>query len=534
MPLHTTTIRDSRSPSSAAGVIELSAPHHHHEQEQHALLDAPLRLQQHGIGLESSEADETSILSWKFHTNRQRILLLLGIILLALTVITLQSGDDEDTRVVHATTAKKQELVDVNGPPDASFGNETSHSSVLLFQSDEDNNKPLLVVDYSHDEQIPSSSGKHWAADALECRESVIQFVINATDAKDECDGLKRAFDKTCNSDEQSDKAEDTSTEHQRRLTVAARRRPQQLFQHTNTLRGIRRGLQILYYQTHERLRYALHLFYPSFAFFAEDEVMGEAYDNARYLVDNRLDRHVHLELQRRLAIHKKRRQLEDDRTDELSENNRLVSLQQDEEYMGEDDEASRNQTELQNATRPPLRTREPKPKQSLTVPTSNQHMSGQMLSETLLLSQKEGSLQQAILHATNASATSNVGNKTLTDAEVDALASKKAVQDTTAAVSAMLNDPTSVEARTCCASILNVYHENCDSPEEEVVSDRKLFLVVFVIALCGMVKSVIRYYSIRWLPEAAGCILVGGENMHVSGFRRILFAHNLRIAQLL
>jgi hypothetical protein len=97
-----------------------------------------------------------------------------------------------------------------------------------------------------------------------------------------------------------------------------------------------------------------------------------------------------------------------------------------------------------------------------------------------------------------------------------------------------MLNDPTSVEARTCCASILNVYHENCDSPEEEVVSDRKLFLVVFVIALCGMVKSVIRYYSIRWLPEAAGCILVGGENMHVSGFRRILFAHNLRIAQLL
>jgi len=32
----------------------------------------------------------------------------------------------------------------------------------------------------------------------------------------------------------------------------------------------------------------------------------------------------------------------------------------------------------------------------------------------------------------------------------------------------------------------------------------------VCVIALCGIVKSMIRHYKLRWLPEAGGCILVG------------------------
>ena len=41
------------------------------------------------------------------------------------------------------------------------------------------------------------------AADALQCRESVVSFVIYATDVKDECEGLKKAFDKTCGNAEQ-------------------------------------------------------------------------------------------------------------------------------------------------------------------------------------------------------------------------------------------------------------------------------------------------------------------------------------------
>jgi hypothetical protein len=74
-----------------------------------------------------------------------------------------------------------------------------------------------------------------------------------------------------------------------------------------------------------------------------------------------------------------------------------------------------------------------------------------------------------------------------------------------------VLNDPTSVEARTCCASILNVYHEHCDTTEGNDLSDSNLFIIVFIIAFCGLVKSLIRHFKIRWLPEAAGCILVGG-----------------------
>jgi hypothetical protein len=30
-------------------------------------------------------------------------------------------------------------------------------------------------------------------------------------------------------------------------------------------------------------------------------------------------------------------------------------------------------------------------------------------------------------------------------------------------------------------------------------------------MACCGVVKSLIRHFRILWLPEAAGCILVGG-----------------------
>ncbi|KAI2510499.1 Sodium hydrogen exchanger [Fragilaria crotonensis] len=147
--------------------------------------------------------------------------------------------------------------------------------------------------------------------------------------------------------------------------------------------------------------------------------------------------------------------------------------------------------------------TKKPKPKQSLTLPTANQHVSDTMLGETLLL-QKEDTIQKVFDSIVNQT------NVTLNNAAVDAAASSKAVQEVTAAVSAVLNDPTSVEARICCASILNVFHENCDTPDEEVVSDKKLFLIVFVLAFCGMVKSLIRHFQIRWLPEAAGCILVG------------------------
>ena len=41
------------------------------------------------------------------------------------------------------------------------------------------------------------------AAEALMCRESVINYVINATNGKDECHGLQKAFDETCSQEDE-------------------------------------------------------------------------------------------------------------------------------------------------------------------------------------------------------------------------------------------------------------------------------------------------------------------------------------------
>ena len=102
--------------------------------------------------------------------------------------------------------------------------------------------------------------------------------------------------------------------------------------------------------------------------------------------------------------------------------------------------------------------------------------------------------------------------NKEAAVAAKDAAESAEAIRTATDAVKNIMNDPKSVEARTCCASILSVFHEHCDPTTTGVedYSDRRLLVVVFVITVCGMVKSIIRYLNIRWLPEAGGCILVG------------------------
>jgi hypothetical protein len=135
----------------------------------------------------------------------------------------------------------------------------------------------------------------------------------------------------------------------------------------------------------------------------------------------------------------------------------------------------------------------------SLDLPFASGHVSEKVMGEALMLQQGDKLIEKATNHtSTNA-------------AKSEAAASSKAVSDASAAVSAVLNDPSSIEARTCCASILNVYHDNCSTDVDDQVSDSRLFFVVFVMALCGMVKSLIRHFKILWLPEAAGCIIVGG-----------------------
>eukprot|EP00985_Skeletonema_marinoi_P015010 scaffold7656_cov76-Skeletonema_marinoi.AAC.1 len=72
----------------------------------------------------------------------------------------------------------------------------------FVIQDADASNLPVIHVD---DNDLPENAdaldtftNSLPASEALECRASVIAFVINATDVKDECDGLRKAFDKTC------------------------------------------------------------------------------------------------------------------------------------------------------------------------------------------------------------------------------------------------------------------------------------------------------------------------------------------------
>ena len=314
--------------------------------------------------------------------------------------------------------------------------------------------QPSLPV--SRDDKIPASASPGvplHAAEALQCRESVVNFVINATDGKDECEGLKKAFDKTCSSDESSSSSGSGSS-------TGSTRRQRTLWEKTAKTRN----WQVWAYQasrTLHRIARRLWTSPPPF-FFAEDQV-AQSWNESRFLVQQNLDTLIHDDLRRRWLLER---------------------WNSERDFRRHLEEAPATPT---NKTKPV----------NLDLPTANKHLSEKVVSETYILHQGDKILEKAT-------------NQTNLAAE-DAAASSKALSDTTAAISSILNDPTSVEARTCCASILNVYHENCSTDEEEQVSDRRLFFVVFVMALCGMVKSIIRYYRLFWLPEAAGCILVGG-----------------------
>ncbi|KAL7450927.1 hypothetical protein ACHAWC_002782, partial [Mediolabrus comicus] len=175
----------------------------------------------------------------------------------------------------------------------------------------------------------------------------------------------------------------------------------------------------------------------------------------------------------------------------------------------------------------------EPPPMISLNIPTAEKHISEETLNDALLLQESEEGVNTMASvdqqqqqpseaeegtegdEATNDAQTADEGVKTNAEAAVaakDAAESAEAIRTATAAVKNIMNDPKSVEARTCCASILSVFHDHCDPTTTGVedYSDRRLLVVVFVITVCGMVKSIIRHLNIRWLPEAGGCILVG------------------------
>ncbi len=344
-------------------------------------------------------------------------------------------------------------------------------------------NEGVTTVSTSYSEMLFTSNQLH-ANDALKCSESVKNFVINATDGKDECDGLKKAYEKTC-IDNSSD--EEPTNRRRRNLNEHPKKRRRKLWDKLNTPISLRWRAYV--YQTVNAvkrqcrilLRTVGYIDSNSVFFFAEDAVM-KAWNDAQHLVDNNIQE---------IAQSRARRLMNEGQCIADTDTDKRRRLQ-----FEIDDNDGEPSVEKHETTSTGTTT-------SLDLPMNSQDRLSDKSANDALLLHANGILMRA---ANESAATQDDADK-----------SKKAVSDTGNAVSAILNDPTAKEALTCCSSILTVYHDICSTDVEEQVSDARLFFFVFVLACCGMVKSLIRHYKILWLPEAAGCILVGGTYLRWS-----------------
>ena len=327
------------------------------------------------------------------------------------------------------------------------------HHKGLLRQRE--NTKERLMIVENTDDNIPMAAGGsviQYAVDTLLCRDSVLDYVVNATDLKDECDGLKKAYTQTCSADGDVNEQQDGLSRKRRRNRRLATER------------------KLIVYLEQEWSRWS-HYIQSQWSQWFEYSVSTH-----RFLsVDENPDA---LENSQQSDLH----------NDESSTGSKLSPILDQDSSM---ESQNKNKTSG-NVNKKALA--------NLALPVNTKHVSGKMLAETLML-QQDNKIMKVV----------NQTNLTVTEAQADAAVSSKAVADAADMISNVLNDPTSVEARTCCTSILNVFHENCNINEEEELSDRRLFVGVTVIALCGLIKSLIRHFQISWLPEAAGCIMVGG-----------------------
>ncbi|KAL3793744.1 hypothetical protein HJC23_013306 [Cyclotella cryptica] len=401
------------------------------------------------------------------------------------------------------------------------------------------NSIPIIHAD---DDTLPSNAealdaytNSLPASDALECRASVIAFVINATDVRDECEGLRKAFDKTCSVNSNvaaSGTGGNVAGSSGSGSVVSARRRLKRWgIPSVMTRKWLIEKSDWSVSQWLWRMRFDL-LARQSWisrwirgdaedAFlFAEEELATEAvWNEARAMVDIGVDLQAlanDLMIYTKTPIHRHlMKSLDPNIPSEAGKS--VISIV--EERKAEDALTSEEEAPV------PTKREEDTPKISLMIPTADEHMSDEMLNDALLLQEaktivdpkplpvSQEATPQEKLQEPQDEPKPTVGNNTASEeAARDASESAEAIRTATEAVKNMMMDPKSVEARTCCASILSVFHEHCDPTTTgiEDYSDRKLLVIVFVVTVCGMVKSLIRFFNIRWLPEAGGCILVG------------------------
>ena len=284
------------------------------------------------------------------------------------------------------------------------------------------------------------------AAEALQCPQSVINFVVNATDSKDECDGLRKAFDKTCG-DGESEKGH-----HFRRMLSDFDSGADDVGSNWNALAVFK-------------------------------ELFSKVPTLKKY--DRRIQEQDESEKGQILS------EVEgDDKTD-------IVEKPEDKTEVVENPE---DKTEIKHL--------------SPMLPTGSQHMSDKMAGDALGLNAELSDIAKAIEDMGNTTNDNEQGQRPHVDAHGDEEHIKSQsghdIVSAAIAVSAIMNNPEAIEIQSCCRSILQVFHDECDNPDDEEYADRRLFVIVCVIALCGLIKSLIRHFKIRWLPEAGGCILVG------------------------
>lgn len=368
------------------------------------------------------------------------------------------------------------------------------------------------------------------ASDALECRASVIAFVINATDVRDECEGLRKAFDKTCSVN--SNVAASGAGSSGSSSVVSGRRKLKQWGLPSVVARKFfmessdwsiskllwRMRFDLLAWQSRAS-RWISGDAQDAFLLVEEELATDRVWNEARTMVDNGVDLQAlanELMILSKTPIHRHLiTPLDPNIPSEAGEN--LITIV--EERTAED--AFTMEEEVPG----PTKREEETPKISLMIPTADEHMSEEMLNDALLLQEpkivvdpkpqsvSQEATPQEKIQQPQEEPKPMTGNSTASEeAARDASESAEAIRTATEAVKNMMIDPKSVEARTCCASILSVFHEHCDPTTTgiEDYSDRKLLVIVFVVTVCGMVKSLIRFFHIRWLPEAGGCILVG------------------------
>ena len=385
------------------------------------------------------------------------------------------------------------------------------------------------------------------ASDTLLCRASVISFVINATDVRDECDGLRRAFDKACSVQERGATADTTlSTTTDEGVddgsssgsTEIVKRR---LLDDATTADTIDEERQ---WRGRGRLsKWGT----PKLAWDYRDSVLHDMISTIVSRNDGNMmssSSSVDVDPSSLFAYfdgHERRglRDMKDyvDNEEEEGGGENINHGEEEEGALSEETVVLAKQDQEQQQQQQEQQVEEQRPLISLNIPTSNKHISEGMLNEALLLQQTDVDTtsdnreddEEDVIHVPPSErevteietvTTNDNNNNNKLNITADAAAAVKDVAESANAIrtavegvqKSMMNDPKSVEARTCCASILSVFHEHCDPTTTGVedYSDQRLLVVVFVITVCGVVKSIIRHLHIRWLPEAGGCILVG------------------------